>query len=123
MNVTRKGKKERKRTVETEDYEDDDDEDDSDNLGGEDIAIEEDMEKETTSSTTETPEKDQMKLKMVEEVISENNSNDTQLLDEDDEYAGSGCDGRFFPIAKQDFGILFFILLLQLNQYSFRYFK
>lgn len=72
----------KRRSVETEDYEDDDD-DVNDDAGGEDIAIEEDMDKEKSSSTTESPEKMEVKEKMLQDEATVKSSNVSQLGDED----------------------------------------
>lgn len=88
-NVTKQQKKVREIET-TEDYEDDDDNDDAD---GEDIAIEEDMEDEKSSSTTESPEKAEMKMKMLQDEVTANSTNVTQLGDEINRKAGQSSKG------------------------------
>lgn len=87
-NHTRR-KNKKVRTVETEDYEDDDD--DSDDTGGEDIAIEEDTDDEKTSSTTESPEKVELRLKMKEDEATVKSSNVTLVGDGDENDERNSC--------------------------------
>lgn len=82
MNATRK----ELTRAEREDYEDDDE---SDDTNGEDIAIEENMDKEISSSTIENLEKSEIKMKMLQDEVTDRSSNASLLGDEDAESAGT----------------------------------
>lgn len=90
-----------RREVDTEDYNDDDDDDDEKDTGGEDIAIEEDMENEKTSSTTETLDKAEIKMKMAQEKIAVNGTNGTDIGDENDEHKANGSWGGTAIVNKE----------------------
>lgn len=96
--------------METEDYEDDDDDDNDDT--GEDIAIEEDMDNEKSSSTTESPEKNEVKMKMLQDEATVKSSNASGLGDEDAEAVSELKGSSRGIIATKNEVKLFLIILM-----------